>query len=291
MDDRPGVLAAQRGREPARNKTVHDLHARDVARVRHDLDQRPIERQRGLLHLRQIRKAGLAQQFGPFAVRPVGVGGVHTVDVLDDREAGGAKRVRDEERAGVGAMRRDARRRELMVVVRREGAAHDRAGRGEMDGELARHGRMLDIGDAFRREQAGEDVAVLSGLARRKRRQRADRQAEIETDAVEMARADAGPGQDQQPVLGQKPANLIHQRDDRLMAAIHDGPAADLDHLKPRQQGNRTAAGDRTGERTVEQCLSRQRRGDMLDALGRLGPAFGGFAPNNLVHVRAPTSR
>ena len=52
-----------------------------------------------------------------------------------------------------------------MMVIRRKGAADDRAGRREVNGELARDGGMLDIGDALRREQAREDMAVLAGLA------------------------------------------------------------------------------------------------------------------------------
>jgi hypothetical protein len=43
MDDRPDMLAAQRRREPAANEPVHDLHALDVPRVRHDLDERPAQ--------------------------------------------------------------------------------------------------------------------------------------------------------------------------------------------------------------------------------------------------------
>ena len=38
-------------------------------------------------------------------------------------------------------------------------------------------------------------MAVLAGFARGKRSQRSDRKAEIEADAVDMARADAGAGQ------------------------------------------------------------------------------------------------
>ena len=103
-----------------------------------------------------------------------------------------------------------------MVVIGRKGAADDRAGRGEVDRELARDGRVLDIGDALRREQRGEDVAVLAGLARGERGERADRQAEVEADAVEVAGADAGAGQDEQPVLGQQLAELVHERKDRV---------------------------------------------------------------------------
>ena len=59
-------------------------------------------------------------------------------------------------------------------------------------------------------------MAVLAGFARRERRERADRQAEVEADAVDMAGTDAGAGQDQQTVLGQELAQFLHQRQDRV---------------------------------------------------------------------------
>src|SRR5262245_32373129 len=98
-----------------------------------------------------------------------------------------------------------------MMVVRRKGAAHDRAGRGEVDGELVRDGGVLDIGDALRREQARKDMAVLAGLACGKRSKRPDRQAEVEANAVEVPSADTGPGQDEQAVFRQKRPQLVHE--------------------------------------------------------------------------------
>jgi hypothetical protein len=44
VNNRPDVLAAQRGGEAARHESVHDLHAVDVARGRHDLQERAVER-------------------------------------------------------------------------------------------------------------------------------------------------------------------------------------------------------------------------------------------------------
>ena len=61
-----------------------------------------------------------------------------------------------------------------------------------MDRELVRDRAMLDIGDALRRKQRGEDVAILTRFARRQRRERANGQAEVESDAVKVAGADAG---------------------------------------------------------------------------------------------------
>ncbi len=63
---------------------------------------------------------------------------------------------------------------------RREGAADDRTRCRQMNGELVRNGRVLDVGDALRGQQRCQDVSILSGLAGGKRRERADRQAEIE---------------------------------------------------------------------------------------------------------------
>jgi hypothetical protein len=72
-------------------------------------------------------------------------------------------------------VKRDTRGRELMMVIRRKGARHDRAGRGEVNGELVCDRWVLDIGDAFRREQTRKDMAVLAGLACGKRSKRPDR--------------------------------------------------------------------------------------------------------------------
>ena len=130
------------------------------------------------------------------SVGSLGIGGVHPVHVLHDREAGRSERVGEQKRARVGPVGRDARARELVVVIRRKGAPDDRAGRGKVDRELVRDGRVLDIGDALRREQRREDVAILAGLAGGKRGERPDRQVKIEADAVDVAGADAGAGQD-----------------------------------------------------------------------------------------------
>ncbi len=154
--------------------------------------------------LGEVGGARLADQLRLLPAGAVGIGVVYAVDVLDDGQAGRAERVGEQERAGVGPVRRDARGRELVVVIRRKGAPHDRAGRGEVDRELVRDGRVLDVGDALRREQRREDVAVLARLARGERGERADRQAEVEADAIEVAGADAGAGQDKQTMLGQE---------------------------------------------------------------------------------------
>jgi hypothetical protein len=71
-------------------------------------------------------------------------------------------------------MERDARARELMMVIRRKGAPNDRAGRGEVNGELVRDGGVLDIGDALGGQQTRQDMAVLAGLTCSERRKRPD---------------------------------------------------------------------------------------------------------------------
>ena len=114
-------------------------------------------------------------------------------------------------------------------------------------------------------------MAVLAGLARGERGKRPDRQAEVEADAVEVAGADAGAGQNEQTVLGQELPEFVHERQDRFRAAIHDGAAADLHDLQPGQEPDRTPAGDRAGELAVEEGLARERRGDVLDVVGGVG--------------------
>jgi len=221
--------------------------------------------------MREVGDARLAEQLRLFSVGSLGIGGVHPIDVLHNRKAGRSERVGEQKRAGVGPVRRDARGRELVVMIRRKGAADDRAGRGEMNGELTSDSRVLDIGDALRREQKREDVAILAGLARGKRSNRPDRQAEIETNAVDVAGADACAGQNEQTVLRQEIAELVHEREDRVRAAIHDGAAADLHDLQPGEELDRALVGDWTRELAVEERLAGERRGDVLDVVGSAG--------------------
>ena len=115
-------MAAQRCREPSGNQSVDELDARQVAGIGHHLDQRAVERQRALLLGKRI-EAGAVQQFRLSCVRPLRVCGVDAIHILDDGQAGSAERVGDQEGAGVGPMRWDARGREFMVVIGRKGAA------------------------------------------------------------------------------------------------------------------------------------------------------------------------
>jgi hypothetical protein len=156
-------------------------------------------------------------------------------------------------------------------MIRRKGAANDRAGRHEVNGELTGDRRVLEVGDALRREQKREDVAILAGLARGERGKRPDRQAEIETDAVDVAGADACASQNEQTVLRQEIPEFVHEREDRVRAAIHDGAAADLHDLQPGEKLNWALVGDRASELAVEESLARERRDDVLDLVGGVG--------------------
>jgi hypothetical protein len=80
-----------------------------------------------------------------------------------------------------------------------------------MNGELIRDGRVLEVRDALRREQQREDVAILAGLARGERGNRPDRQAEIETNAVDVPGADACAGQNEQTVLRQEIPEFVYE--------------------------------------------------------------------------------
>ena len=81
-----------------------------------------------------------------------------------------------------------------------------------MDRQLAGDHRVLDVGDAVVGQQVGQDVPVLAGLGGGQALQVADRQAQVEPDAVDVPGADAGAGEDEQLVLGQEPAQLLDQR-------------------------------------------------------------------------------
>ena len=74
------MLAAQRRSELAWNEAVHELHALDVPRVGHHLEERAIEWQR-TLELRKFGGARLTEQLRLFPIGTLGVSGVHPVYV------------------------------------------------------------------------------------------------------------------------------------------------------------------------------------------------------------------
>src|SRR5262249_35511821 len=100
-----------------------------------------------------------------------------------------------------------------------------------------------------------------------------------------MASADAGSRKDEQAVLRQQGPQFLYERQDHLMAAIHDGAATNLDDLHPRQEPDRAAAGDRASEIAIEQGLARERRGDVLD----LVDVGHGDGPLQLAVMMVPT--
>src|SRR5262245_9496270 len=116
-----------------------------------------------------------------------------------------------------------------------------------MDRELAGDGRMLDVRDAVGGEERGEDVAGLAGLAGRQWRQRANGEAEVEGDAVDVASADPGTREDEQAMLGEQRTEFVDDGQDRFAPAVHDRAATDLDDLEPGQEWDRPAAGDGGG--------------------------------------------
>src|SRR6516164_2996507 len=88
---------------------------------------------------------------------------------------------------------------------------------------------------------------------------------------VDVAGADACAGQNKQTVLRQEIPEFVHEREDRVRAAIHDGAAADLHDLEPGEQSDWRLAGDRARELAVEESLAREWRGDVLDLVGGVG--------------------
>ena len=107
VDDRPGVLAAQRGGESAGHESVHDLHLLDVARRCHDLDERTVERQCAL-DLCEVDGARLAQQLCLPAAWAFWISGVNAIHIFHDREAGRTERVGDQKRSRVSPVNRYA---------------------------------------------------------------------------------------------------------------------------------------------------------------------------------------
>jgi hypothetical protein len=89
-----------------------------------------------------------------------------------------------------------------------------------------------------------------------------------------VAGADARTGQYQQTVLGQELPDFLHEREDRVPAAIHDGAAADLHDLQPGQQPDRASTRDGVCEFAVKQGLARERRSDVLDVGGSVGHGY-----------------
>jgi hypothetical protein len=67
-----------------------------------------------------------------------------------------------------------------------------------------------------------------------------------------VAGTDASTGQYEQTVLWQQLPEFVHDRKDRLRAAIHDGATADLHDLEPGQDLDRAPASNGAGEVAVQ---------------------------------------
>jgi len=106
-DNGPDMFTAQRGGKPARHESVHDLHALEVARGRHDFEECAVDRQSARLHY-EIGGARFANESSRRSVGSIWIGVIYTVDVLHDREPSGSKCVGDKKCTRVRAMGRDA---------------------------------------------------------------------------------------------------------------------------------------------------------------------------------------
>src|SRR5260370_41529922 len=98
------MLAAQRGREAAGDEAVHDLHPLEMARIRHDVEKRAVERQRSLM-LCEIGRARLAQHLRLLSVWTLRIGIVHAIDVFDDGETRRSERGSEQKGASVSPVR------------------------------------------------------------------------------------------------------------------------------------------------------------------------------------------
>ncbi len=198
----------------------------------------------------------------------LGVCRINTIHVFNDRESCRAEGIGQKECTCVSTVRGNARTWEFVVVVRRKGASDHGAGSREVNRQLVGDCRMLDIGNTFWCKEGSENVTILAGFAGCERCQRTDRQAKIETNAVQMAGSDASTGQDKQTMFRKELANLVNDREDSFGTAVHDGAATNFDDLEPGKNPSRANAGNGTSEITVLKGLACKRRGDVLDGIG-----------------------
>jgi len=138
------VFVAQCGSQPPWHEAVDDLHVLDVAGIRHHFEHGGVKGL-GAHVLDEFGGTDVVQQLRVLAIGAIGVAAIHSVHFFHDSEAGGAECVGEQEGAGIGPVRGDARGRKLMVVIGREGAADHGAGGGELAGD----GGMLDVRDAL----------------------------------------------------------------------------------------------------------------------------------------------
>jgi hypothetical protein len=101
------MFSAQRRGKPAWNESVHNLHALEVARGCHDVEECAVDRQ-GARAPREVGGARFANESSPRSRDRVRIGIVHAVDILHDGESSGSKCIRDEKGTRVCPMGRDA---------------------------------------------------------------------------------------------------------------------------------------------------------------------------------------
>ena len=111
-------------------------------------------------------------------------------------------------------------------------------------------------------------MAVLAGFACGERSKRPDRQAEVETNAVDVAGADAGTGQNEQTVLRQKLRNSSTSgRIASWPRSMMERPPIFTTCTQGRSRIGRPPATGRVRS-SSRRVLACERRGDVLDLVG-----------------------
>ena len=106
VDDRPNMLATQRGGEPAQHESVHDLHTLDVSRCCHYIEERTIERQRAFVRC-EVGDGGLPEELRLLPTRTFGAV-VYTPSTSSTIvKPGRSERVGDQKRTRVSPVIRD----------------------------------------------------------------------------------------------------------------------------------------------------------------------------------------
>jgi len=83
VDDGPDIFAAERRGQPAGYESVHDLHALDVPRVGHDIEECRVDLQRASARC-ELGRGRFADELRRGSAVTMWIGVTHTVDVLHD---------------------------------------------------------------------------------------------------------------------------------------------------------------------------------------------------------------
>ena len=213
-----------------------------MARVLHEIENRALDDQVVEVERHKIGHDMRGDELGVRVL--LRIGGVETVLVLDVDHPARAEHLGDQEAAGVGPLRRNAADDRVLLpqLVGRHSLADHRAADLQIvrqDAEALR----LDERNSVSGEQVVQHLRVLPGDRGAEHREDADRQAEIDREAVDVARARAGAGAENHLVLRQVGDDLVDQRIDRRAAPVDDALAADLHHVGPRQDAIVVLAG------------------------------------------------